>query len=157
MLNRHPGNRRAKTLPPEGGLRRDSRWRVGSRHRTPSLTQRFLRGFIVTSPNPNLGVDYAGMNSAGAEMNALVQAFLGYLQSINTEMATLQSTWTGDASNKFNTAMDTWENSFRAINNKLAEMADLLGHNVIGYQNTETDAAGIAPQWAQALPALPGV
>jgi len=111
----------------------------------------------VTSPNQNLGVDYVGMQSAGAEMHAKFQEFTGYLKSVNQEMATLQSTWTGQASNAFNTAMDSWENAFTAINNKLAQMAETLGQNMTGYQNTEADAAGAAPQWAQALPALPGV
>src|SRR5215475_3211761 len=120
-------------------------------------TQRCMEEKIVPSPNQNLGVDYAGMQSAGAEMNAKFQEFTGYLRSVNQEMATLQSTWTGQASNAFNTAMDSWEAAFAAINNKLAQMAETLGQNMTGYQATEADATGAAPQWAQALPALPGV
>jgi WXG100 family type VII secretion target len=110
----------------------------------------------VGQPNQNMSIDYAGMQSAGAEMHARFTEFTGLLQSVNQEMATLQSTWTGQASNAFNTAMDSWEQAFSQINNKLAQMAELLGQNMTNYQNTESDAENAAPQWAQALPALPG-
>lgn len=94
----------------------------------------------------------AGMQQAGQIFAATAENFNSELQRVNTMMATLQTSWTGDASRNFNTAMDSWEASFRVIINKLIHMMDMMGVNTKEYVAAETEAADIAGSFASTLP-----
>jgi WXG100 family type VII secretion target len=69
-------------------------------------------------------------------------------------MATLQGTWTGSASNGFNQAMDSWENSFKRVIDELIKMLDVMGVTTKGYTDAEDTAAQTASSFAQALPGI---
>jgi WXG100 family type VII secretion target len=98
-----------------------------------------------------------GMQSVGQEFVSTAQGFTGYLRSVNTEIAALQSTWTGQAALNFGQAMDTWETAFQSIINDLLHMADVMGVNTQAYHGQETDAANAAQSFGSFFSHLPGV
>ncbi|WP_041840545.1 WXG100 family type VII secretion target [Actinoplanes friuliensis] len=95
-----------------------------------------------------------GMQAAAQEFSARATEFTGHLQSVNSEMATLQSTWTGTASNGFNQAMDNWEASFQKVINELINIMEVMGVNTKGYAQAEDTAASSAQSFASALPGI---
>lgn len=97
------------------------------------------------------------MRRAAQEFSDRATEFTGHLQSVNSQMATLQSTWTGAASRGFNQAMDSWEASFQRVINELVNMLDVMGVTTTGYGQAEDEAAGSAQSFAAALPGLPGI
>jgi len=95
-----------------------------------------------------------GMQAAAQEFSNRATQFNGNLQSINSQMAALQGTWTGDASKGFNTAMDSWERSFQKVINELITMLDVMGVTTKGYIEAENTAASTAQSFASALPGV---
>ena len=95
-----------------------------------------------------------GMQAAANEFAAKTQEFTGHLRSVNTEMATLQASWRGDASNSFNRAMDNWERSFQNIINQLTHMMDVMGVTTAGYRAAEDEASQAANSFGSALPGV---
>jgi WXG100 family type VII secretion target len=93
-----------------------------------------------------------GMQQAGQAFADTASDFTSRLQSINTEMATLQSTWTGSASTAFNSAMDAWEASFQKVINELLGMLESMGVNTNEYVSAEDTAANTAQSFANVLP-----
>lgn len=106
---------------------------------------------------PQVQTSQSGMDRAAQIFSDNANGFTQELQRVNTMMATLQASWTGDASRKFNTAMDNWENSFNAIIQKLINMMDLMGVNKKDYIAAEDDAAAAANTAMSFADALPGV
>ncbi|MEV4703727.1 WXG100 family type VII secretion target [Couchioplanes caeruleus] len=95
-----------------------------------------------------------GMQAAAQEFSNRVTQFNGNLQSVNSQMAALQATWTGDASKGFNNAMDSWERSFQKVINELITMLDVMGVTTKGYREAENTAASAAQSFASALPGV---
>jgi WXG100 family type VII secretion target len=95
-----------------------------------------------------------GMQAAAQEFSSRATEFTGHLQSVNQQMGMLQATWTGDASKGFNTAMDSWENSFQKVINELIHMMDVMGVTTKGYADAENTAASAAQSFASALPGV---
>ncbi|BCJ67307.1 WXG100 family type VII secretion target [Polymorphospora rubra] len=95
-----------------------------------------------------------GMQAAATEFAAKTQEFTGHLRSVNSEMATLQASWRGDASNSFNQAMDNWERSFQNIINQLINMMDVMGVTTTGYRAAEDEASQTARNFGAALPGI---
>lgn len=93
-----------------------------------------------------------GMRAAAAEFGNKTSTFNGYLGSVNQEMAALQASWTGDASIRFNTAMDEWEQNFLKVINELILMTEALGGTIKDYSATEDANASIAQSFSEALP-----
>ncbi|ALG12018.1 hypothetical protein AOZ06_38710 [Kibdelosporangium phytohabitans] len=76
------------------------------------------------------------------------------LGRVNSMMASLQTSWTGQASTNFNSAMDNWEKSFQVIINKLINMMDVMGVNTKDYVAAEDHAADSAKSFASTLPGV---
>jgi len=95
-----------------------------------------------------------GMQAAGQEFANRATEFTGLLKNVNTNMASLQGSWTGQASGAFNQAMDNWENSFKKVIDELIRMLDVMGATSTTYSQAEDDAAKTASSFAQALPGV---
>ncbi|XVV16084.1 WXG100 family type VII secretion target [Actinoplanes sp. CA-131856] len=74
------------------------------------------------------------------------------LKSVNDLMLVLQTTWTGDASKNFNSAMDSWEQSFKNVIQELIHMLEAMGVSSKSYQDAEDAAAAAAQNFSTALP-----
>ncbi|WP_348651134.1 WXG100 family type VII secretion target [Micromonospora sp. WMMD882] len=103
---------------------------------------------------PTVQTSEPGMQAAATEFAAKAQEFTGHLRSVNTQMATLQASWRGDASNSFNQAMDNWERSFQVVINQLLHMMDVMGATTSGYRAAEDQAAQSAQSFMSALPGV---
>ena len=101
---------------------------------------------------PVVQTNEPGMQQAAQEFSSRASEFTGHLQNVNSEMATLQASWTGDASNQFNQAMDAWEGAFQKVINELMNMMQVMGVNTQYYQTAESDASSSAASFASALP-----
>ncbi|MFG1918545.1 WXG100 family type VII secretion target [Micromonospora sp. NPDC048898] len=95
-----------------------------------------------------------GMQAAATEFASKAESFTTELRNVNTEMAILQASWRGTASNNFNQAMDNWERSFQLIIKKLLHMMDVMGTTTAGYRTAEEDASSSAQTFATALPGV---
>lgn len=98
--------------------------------------------------SPNLAYTQEGMAAAQAKIQATIEAFTAELGKVNSEMAALQSAWTGHASNTFGQAMDSWEAHCRKIIDELSAIYEKMGGNSKTLQAQEEDAANIAGSWA---------
>jgi WXG100 family type VII secretion target len=103
---------------------------------------------------PVVETNEQGMQSAAQEFSARASEFTGHLQNVNSEMAALQTSWTGTASTNFNTAMDAWETSFQKVITELINMMEVMGVNTQYYSSAEEDAASHASSFASALPGI---
>lgn len=102
--------------------------------------------------HPAVSTTQQGMASARAEFESKTQLFLSQLQSVNSEMATLQASWQGTASANFNAAMDQWEQGFQRVITALNGMIESMGGNANMYGQQEDAAAAIAQSFGGALP-----
>lgn len=103
---------------------------------------------------PQVQTSQPGMQQAAQIFGDRASEFTQELQRVNTMMATLQSTWTGDASRNFNQAIDNWERSFQVIITKLINMMDVMGVNTKDYVASEENAANTAQSFSAALPGV---
>jgi WXG100 family type VII secretion target len=103
---------------------------------------------------PRVQTTEEGMQRAAQEFSDKASEFTGSLQSVNTQMATLQASWTGQASQGFNQAMDSWEGAFQKVINELINMLDVMGVTTKGYVSAEDDAASTAASFGAALPGI---
>jgi WXG100 family type VII secretion target len=100
----------------------------------------------------NISTDTPGMRTARGQFETTSSEFSGHLGSVNTEWRTLQTMWTGTASNGYGKAMDTWEGCFRGILDAMSNMIESLGGSAQMFDAQEEEAAGQAPAWVQELP-----
>ncbi|WP_348651289.1 WXG100 family type VII secretion target [Micromonospora sp. WMMD1128] len=103
---------------------------------------------------PTVQTTDPGMQAAANEFANKAQEFTGHLRSVNSEMAALQASWHGTASNNFNQAMDNWERSFQTVINQLLHMLDVMGVTTAGYRTAEDDASQTAQSFGSALPGV---
>nr|WP_240669967.1 WXG100 family type VII secretion target [Actinoplanes solisilvae] len=103
---------------------------------------------------PTVGTSQSGMQFAIQQFGDRATEFTGLLQSVNSNMAQLQSSWTGQASAGFNQAMDNWENSFKKVIDELIRMLDVMGATTKGYTEAEDTALQTAQSFGQALPGI---
>lgn len=101
---------------------------------------------------PSVSTTEQGMQRAAQEFSDKANIFNGQLRAVNGQMAILQATWTGQASQGFNQAMDNWENAFQKVINELLNMLEVMGVTTKGYQQSEDDAANVAQSFGSALP-----
>ena len=99
----------------------------------------------------NVSVDTSGMAHAAQLFQDASSQSTSQLSSINTEMASLQATWTGAASVRFSQAMNSWEDSFMVIIRKLNGMIEAMGGNAQDYEKQADEAANIATSWSTGL------
>jgi WXG100 family type VII secretion target len=95
-----------------------------------------------------------GMQAAGQEFANAASDFTQKLQNVNTEMATLQASWDGQASANFNSAMDSWEAAFQRVINELLGLLDAMGVNTKEYRGAEDSASEAAASFSSALPGI---
>lgn len=103
---------------------------------------------------PTVSTTEEGMQRAAQEFSNRATEFTGLLQSVNSEMAALQVSWSGQASMGFNQAMDNWEAAFQRVINELINMLEVMGVTTKGYIAAEDDAASAASSFAAALPGV---
>ncbi len=103
---------------------------------------------------PIVSTTEPGMQRAAQEFSDKATVFTGSLQSVNSQMASLQATWTGQASMGFNQAMDSWEASFQRVINELITMLDVMGVTTKGYIAAEDTASSAAASFGAALPGV---
>ncbi|MET7747693.1 WXG100 family type VII secretion target [Micromonospora sp. NPDC005367] len=103
---------------------------------------------------PRVATTQGGMENAAREFADKANEFNGYLKSVNSQMAVLQASWTGKASNGFNQAMDSWEKAFQGVINELVHMLEAMHQNVKGITAAEDQAANTAQSFVDALPGI---
>lgn len=103
---------------------------------------------------PIVSTTEEGMQKAAQEFSNKATEFNGLLQSVNSQMAALQVSWTGQASMGFNQAMDNWEGAFQRVIGELINMLDVMGVTTKGYIAAEDEASGAAHSFATALPGV---
>ncbi|GIE19787.1 WXG100 family type VII secretion target [Winogradskya humida] len=103
---------------------------------------------------PTVSTTEQGMQRAAQEFSDKATEFTSSLQAVNSQMATLQGSWTGQASAGFNQAMDSWEGSFQRVINELINMLDVMGVTTKGYIQSEDTAASTANSFGAALPGI---
>jgi len=99
----------------------------------------------------NVSVDTAGMAHAAQLFQDASSQSTNQLSSINTEMASLQATWTGAASVRFSQAMNSWEDNYMVIIRKLNGMIEAMGGNAQDYEKQAEEATNIAGSWSTGL------
>lgn len=102
----------------------------------------------------NVSVDTAGMARAASLFEGASSQAITQLNSINSEMAALQATWTGQASVRFSQAMNDWEGNFLVIVRRLNDMISAMGGNAQDYARQADEAASIADSWSTGLDGL---
>ena len=103
---------------------------------------------------PSVSTTEPGMQRAAQEFSDKATVFTGQLRAVNGQMAILISSWTGQASQGFNQAMDNWENAFQRVINELLNMLEVMGVTTKGYQAAEDEASSVAGSFGAALPGI---
>jgi WXG100 family type VII secretion target len=103
---------------------------------------------------PTVSTTEEGMQQAAQEFSDKATEFTGLMQAVNSQMASLQVSWTGQASMGFNQAMDNWEAAFQRVINELLNMLEVMGVTTKGYIAAEDEASGAAQSFATALPGV---
>ncbi|MEU5826077.1 WXG100 family type VII secretion target [Micromonospora tulbaghiae] len=103
---------------------------------------------------PIVSTTEEGMQRAAQEFSNKATEFTGQLRAVNGQMAILISSWTGQASQGFNQAMDNWENAFQRVINELLNMLEVMGVTTKGYQTAEDEASSVANSFGAALPGI---
>ncbi|MCT2277754.1 WXG100 family type VII secretion target [Micromonospora chalcea] len=103
---------------------------------------------------PSVSTTEAGMQRAAQEFSDKATEFTSQLRAVNGQMAVLISSWTGQASQGFNQAMDNWENAFQRVINELLNMLEVMGVTTKGYQTAEDEASSVASSFGAALPGI---
>ena len=67
------------------------------------------------------------MQRAAACFAYAVEAARSRLRDVNSEMATAQASWRGEASVRFGQAMSDWEQEFDVILSRLTELLEATG------------------------------
>ncbi|MEU4254043.1 WXG100 family type VII secretion target [Amycolatopsis sp. NPDC026612] len=67
------------------------------------------------------------MQRAAACFAYAVEAARSRLRDVNSEMATAQASWRGEASVRFGQAMSDWEQEFDVIFSRLTELLEATG------------------------------
>jgi WXG100 family type VII secretion target len=70
------------------------------------------------------------MKRAAARFAYVIEAANSQLRGVNSEMATLQAAWRGEASVRFGQAMNDWEQEFDLILSRLARLLEATGGRV---------------------------
>jgi WXG100 family type VII secretion target len=99
----------------------------------------------------NVSVTTPGMKAACGNFETASSTATGQMQRVNSEMVTLQASWTGDASIKFGQAMNDWERQFDIIIRELNHMIEVMGGNANAYSANEETAVNTASAWAGGL------
>jgi WXG100 family type VII secretion target len=99
----------------------------------------------------NVSVTTPGMKQACGQFESASSNATSQMQRVNSEMASLQASWTGDASVKFGQAMNDWEQQFGIIIKELNHMIEIMGGNANAYQSNEETAVNTASAWAGGL------
>jgi WXG100 family type VII secretion target len=89
----------------------------------------------------------SGMKQACGQFESASSSATSQLERVNSEMASLQASWTGDASVKFGQAMNDWEQQFGVIIKELNRMIEIMG----GSGANELTAVDSASAWAGGL------
>lgn len=103
---------------------------------------------------PTVSTTEEGMQKAAQEFSNKATEFTGLLQAVNSQMAALQVSWTGQASMGFNQAMDSWEAAFQRVIGELINMLEVMEVTTKGYMSAEDEASGTAQSFATALPGV---
>jgi WXG100 family type VII secretion target len=67
------------------------------------------------------------MARAAARFADAVEAANARLRGVNSEMATLQASWRGEAAVRFGQAMTDWEQQFEVILSRLERLREITG------------------------------
>ncbi|MEU5309371.1 WXG100 family type VII secretion target [Streptomyces sp. NPDC021562] len=107
--------------------------------------------------NTSTSVDTSGMRAAqGSFQTALDEANSTYTQ-MQSQIEALRSSWTGDASTTFQTAMDTWLTDFSTVRQQLELMLQKLQANTGSYDTTHHSTSDMANQLHKSMSTpLPG-
>ncbi|MFJ3793425.1 WXG100 family type VII secretion target [Kitasatospora sp. NPDC090091] len=107
--------------------------------------------------NQTTSVSIEGMLSAqGNFQTALDEVNRTYTQ-MASQIETLQASWTGEASNTYLGAMNTWIQDFGTVRGQLALMLEKLQANTGSYDTTHQATTDLASQLSKGMAApLPG-
>ena len=94
-----------------------------------------------------------GMLQAASYFEGTQSVASGGIKTVSGELASLKSTWTGDASGAFDSSMQKWFEDCNVIINKLGEMVELMHGNRKIITEGESNNAHVAG----AIPVGPGL
>lgn len=102
----------------------------------------------------NISTTEEGMRAAAQEFAAKAAEFTTANQNVAGQVDLLTSTWTGQASQGFRSAMDHWGQSFGVVIRTLHEMQSQMEGTSAGYTRGEEDATSFTRQLGAALPGV---
>lgn len=102
-------------------------------------------------PPNGVSIDTAGMTRAVGKLESTSTEATGHLRSVNGQMAALQASWTGEASQRFGQAMNDWEGDFLIVIHKLDHMIEVMTGNASSYDQAADEATAIAGNWSGGL------
>ncbi|MFD0276377.1 WXG100 family type VII secretion target [Kitasatospora sp. NPDC127111] len=107
--------------------------------------------------NQTTSVNIEGMLGAqGSFQTAVDEVNRSYTQMAG-QIDTLRSSWTGDASTTFLSAMNTWLQDFGTVREQLGLMLEKLQANTGGYGTVHQATADVAAQFSKGMAnPLPG-
>ncbi|WP_217553126.1 WXG100 family type VII secretion target [Streptomyces sp. GbtcB6] len=107
--------------------------------------------------NTNTSVDTSGMRTAQGSFQTALDEVNGTYTQMQSQIEALRSSWTGDASTTFQSAMDTWLTDFGTVKQQLELMLQKLQANTGSYDTTHQNTTDAASQLSKTMSApLPG-
>lgn len=102
-------------------------------------------------------VDVAGMRAAQPHFETALSETTRVYNSMHDQASTLQSSWTGDSSQSFVSALNAWLDNCKVVEQQLKVVTDKLEANTGNYQRVHTDASDQSSALQQTISAgLPG-
>lgn len=94
-----------------------------------------------------------GMQAAAGHLANTQSVAKGGVESVSGALASLKSTWTGDASMAFDSSMRAWFDDCQVIVNKLGEMIEVMNGN----RKVIASGEEVNTQTATSIPVGPGL
>lgn len=101
-------------------------------------------------------VDISGMLAAQPAFENALAETTRTLSSMEDQRATLEASWTGDASTAFINAFNSWLENYNVVKQQLQLVTEKLEANTGNYQRVHSATQDDAHSWAQAVNGLPG-
>ncbi|MFD6566773.1 WXG100 family type VII secretion target [Micromonospora profundi] len=100
----------------------------------------------------NISTTEEGMRAAAQEFAAKASEFSSANQNVDGQVDILMTSWTGQAAMGFQSAMDSWGQSFNEVIRALQEMQAQMEATLAGYSRGEDEASTYTSSLNSALP-----
>ncbi|MFT4148349.1 MAG: WXG100 family type VII secretion target [Micrococcaceae bacterium] len=86
-------------------------------------------------------VDSEAVQQASQKVRASIEGVRGEIQSMGHQLTQLQSTWTGQASQAFQSVISQWQTTQKSVENDLEAINQALNTAGVQYASTEAQNA----------------